>query len=98
MTDPIATSSISIVVDDPEHVITMAITTDSDGSPGLLVNLSLAVRSSMPSVPMSRLAGSFSLSQAAQEGIIDPASVPVVRSVLVALGQKLAADAGMVVT
>lgn len=98
MTDPIATSTLSVVVGDTDHSIVMSVVNDPDGSASLSVQLSLAVRSSLGNQVVSRLDGTFNLTQAQATGIVDAQDVAALRRVLVALGSKLAADAGMNVT
>lgn len=96
MADPIASKTLTLVVDDLEHAIRMNIVRDADGTPGLNVFMSLVVRAPDGKI-LDRIEGTQSLGAAAVAGIIDPLDVAAVRRVLVALGQKMATDAGMTV-
>lgn len=95
MSDPIANGSLSVVVGDPEHFINLLVVKDPDGSSSLVVEMNLAVRANGRVI--DRLKGSSNLTEAAMAGTVSPDDVAALRRVLVALGQKLAIDAGMTV-
>lgn len=96
MADPIANGSLSLVVGDPDHTLGLKIVLVDD-APQLAVSMSLALRGPNGKM-LDRLEGSFNLTQAATSGVVSPDDVAAMRRVLVALGQKLAADAGLTVT
>ncbi len=95
MADPIASSALSVVVGDPEHIINFAVAIDPDGSPSLNVGRVLAVRAN--GRVLDRLRGEFNLTKAVTDGVIAQEDVDALRRVLVALGQNLAVGAGMTV-